>query len=130
MHRALREHPPRADGIRTPEDSACFAATTFSRKVKHHLAPDDSYTHNMARWQHSPADDFPMAGTSVRRYAVIDPAARTLIHYRLNEEDEYGQSQAFGEGDTMAFDALPTITVPIAQLFAGAPDTTLRITVA
>jgi Uma2 family endonuclease len=62
----------------------------------------------------------------VEEYAVIDLVARTLNHYRLNE-DEYGEPQVFGEGGTMTFHALPSITVPIAQLFAGAPDTTLRI---
>ncbi len=62
----------------------------------------------------------------VPEYAVIDPAARTLTHYRLSE-GEYDEPQVFAEDDTITFDALPTITVPIAQLFAGAPDTTLRI---
>lgn len=63
----------------------------------------------------------------VPEYAVVDPAARTLIHYRLRE-DQYGEPQVFGEGDTITFAALPAISVPVAQLFAGAPDTTLRIT--
>jgi len=63
----------------------------------------------------------------VPEYAVIDPAARTLSYYRLSE-DHYDEPQVFGESDIMTFDALPTISVPVAQLFAGAPDTTLRIT--
>lgn len=60
-------------------------------------------------------------------YAVINPAARTLSHYRLSE-GEYAKPQVFTENDTMTFAALPSISIPIAQLFAGAPDTTLRIT--
>jgi Uma2 family endonuclease len=59
-------------------------------------------------------------------YAVIDPAAWTLSHYRLSE-GEYDKPQVFTENDTITFAALPSITVLIAQLFAGAPDTTLRI---
>ena len=31
----------------------------------------------------------------------------------------------YSEADTMTFDCLPAIALPIAQLFAGAPDTTL-----
>jgi hypothetical protein len=36
-----------------------------------------------------------------------------------------GPQQGHSESDTMSFDSLPTIALPIAQLFAGALDTTL-----
>ena len=68
------------------------------------------------------------ARAGVPEYAIIDPAARTLSYYRLVSEDQCGEPQVYGEGETVTFDCLPSISVPVAQLFAGAPDTTLRIT--
>ncbi len=62
----------------------------------------------------------------VPEYAVVDPAARTLSHYRF-VEDQYEEPQVFAQGGVMTFDALPTISVPIAQLFAGAPDTNYEL---
>ncbi len=67
------------------------------------------------------------ARAGVPEYAIIDPATRTLSHYRLAAEGQYEQPRVYGEHDTMSFDCLPSIVVPVAQLFAGAPDTTLRI---
>lgn len=62
---------------------------------------------------------------SVPEYAIIDAAARTLSHYQLVAEGQYAQPQVFSETETVRFSALPTISVPVSQLFAGAPDTTL-----
>ncbi len=61
----------------------------------------------------------------VPEYAIIDPRARTLSHYRLDILGRYAYPQIFGEGQTMLFDCLPTLPLVIADLFAGAPDTTL-----
>jgi Uma2 family endonuclease len=60
----------------------------------------------------------------VPEYAVIDPGARALYHYRL-ESGVYGEPVIHGEGQTMTFAALPTIPLAISDLFAGSPDTTL-----
>jgi Uma2 family endonuclease len=61
----------------------------------------------------------------VPEYAIIDPRARKLSHYRLDAPGRYAYPQIFGEGQTMSFDCLPTLPLAIADLFAGAPDTTL-----
>jgi Uma2 family endonuclease len=60
----------------------------------------------------------------VPEYAVIDPGARALYHYRL-ESGVYGEPVIYGEGQTMTFAALPTIPLAVSDLFAGSPDTTL-----
>ena len=61
----------------------------------------------------------------VPEYAIIDPQARTLSHYRLDTLGRYQYPQVFAEGQTMLFDCLPTLPLAIADLFAGAPDTTI-----
>lgn len=65
------------------------------------------------------------ARAGVPEYAIVDPRARTLSHYRLDTSGTYPDPRVYGESDTMSFDDLPTITVPVGELFAGAPDTTL-----
>jgi Uma2 family endonuclease len=60
----------------------------------------------------------------VPEYAVIDPGARALYHYRL-EGSVYGAPIIYGEGQTMTFAALPTLPLAVSDLFAGSPDTTL-----
>jgi Uma2 family endonuclease len=60
----------------------------------------------------------------VPEYAVIDPGARALYHYRL-EHGVYAEPVIYGEGQTMTFAALPTLPLAISDLFAGSPDTTL-----
>jgi Uma2 family endonuclease len=67
------------------------------------------------------------ARAGVPEYAIIDPAARMLSHYRLVAEEQYSEPRVFSEAETATFECLPTINMPIAHLFAGAPDTTLRI---
>jgi len=68
---------------------------------------------------------FAYALAGVPEYAIINPRARTLSHYRLDTLGRYTTPRVYSEADTMNFDCLPTIALPIAQLFAGAPDTTL-----
>ncbi|HVO43295.1 MAG TPA: Uma2 family endonuclease [Aggregatilineales bacterium] len=58
-------------------------------------------------------------------YGIIDPADRSLTLYRLTAPGEYGSKRIFAEGDSAAFDTLPSIRFRVGDLFAGAPDTTL-----
>ncbi|HKO25414.1 MAG TPA: Uma2 family endonuclease [Chloroflexota bacterium] len=59
-------------------------------------------------------------------YVIIDPSARrTLSHYRLEAPGCYAPPHSYGEAKVASFDCLPTISVPVGALFAGAPDTTL-----
>lgn len=65
------------------------------------------------------------ARASLPEYAIIDPGARTLRHYRLEQPGVYAAPRVYGEADEVRFACLPTIAVPVGKLFAGAPDTTL-----
>ena len=65
------------------------------------------------------------ARAGVPEYAIIDPRARTLSHYRLEVTGRYAAPHVYGEAEVARFDCLPTISVPVGDLFAGAPDTTL-----
>lgn len=51
------------------------------------------------------------------RYEIID--------YRLDALGRYEYPRTFGEGQTITFYCLPTLPLMIAELFSGAPDTTL-----
>jgi Uma2 family endonuclease len=66
------------------------------------------------------------ARAGVPEYAIVDPIARTLSHYRLKVSGRYASPHVSGEAEVARFDCLPTISVPVGDLFAGAPDTTLR----
>ena len=61
----------------------------------------------------------------VPEYAIIEAAARTLSHYRLDPAGHFASARPYGEDDAVSFDCLPSISVRIGDLFAGAPDTTL-----
>jgi Uma2 family endonuclease len=61
----------------------------------------------------------------VPEYAVIDPRARRLSHYRLLETGQYDRPRKFAENETVTFDCLPHILLPVEQLFADVPDTEL-----
>jgi len=65
------------------------------------------------------------ARAGVPEYAIIDPSTRALSHYRLEALGRYASPHAYGEAEVARFDCLPTISVPVGDLFAGAPDTTL-----
>jgi Uma2 family endonuclease len=65
------------------------------------------------------------AFAGVPEYAIVDPRSRTLSHYRLDAPGRYSAPQLFNASDTVTFDCLPTLSVPVGELFAGAPDTTL-----
>ena len=65
------------------------------------------------------------ARAGVPEYAIVDPATRTVSHYRLEAPGRYADPHVHGAAEVMSFDCLPTIRVPVGELFAGAPDTTL-----
>lgn len=78
---------------------------------------------NKAYDQEVKLDAYARAG--VPEYAIVDPSARTLSHYRLEATGRYATPHVYGETEVARFDCLPTISVPVGGLFAGAPDTTL-----
>jgi hypothetical protein len=61
----------------------------------------------------------------LREYVIIDSRSRTFNHYRLKAPGIYAEPRIFGESDTASLDCLPSLPIPVAELFAGAPDTTL-----
>jgi Uma2 family endonuclease len=65
------------------------------------------------------------ARARVPEYAIVDPRDRRLLHHRLEGPDLYADAVIYGEADTMQFDCLPGIAIPVSALFSGAPDTTL-----
>jgi Uma2 family endonuclease len=65
------------------------------------------------------------ARCGVPEYAVIDPAARVMRVYELAEIGRYSAPIQFGAGESVTFNIAPSISVPIAALFEGAPDKTL-----
>lgn len=65
------------------------------------------------------------AFAGVPEYAIVDPRGRTLSHYRLEPPGRYAAPRIAAAGETITFDCLPTLPIPIAELFTGAPDTTL-----
>ena len=66
---------------------------------------------------------YAMAG--VPEYAIVDPQARTLDLYRLHALGHYDGPATTTEGASLSFACLPSLTLRVADLFAGAPDTTL-----
>jgi Uma2 family endonuclease len=65
------------------------------------------------------------ARAGLPEYAIVDPRARTLSHYKFDASGSYPDPRVYGEAETMSLDRLPAIAVPVGKLFAGAPDTTL-----
>jgi Uma2 family endonuclease len=65
------------------------------------------------------------ARAGLPEYVIIDPRSRTFNHYRLSAPGRYAAPHIFGEADTAYLDCLPSLPIPVAELFAGAPDTTL-----
>jgi Uma2 family endonuclease len=66
---------------------------------------------------------YAMAG--VPEYAIVDPRSRSLDLYRLHSPGRYDGPMSFGEADSLSFACLPSVTLQVVNLFAGAPDTTL-----
>ena len=65
------------------------------------------------------------AKAGVPEYAIIDPAARQVTVYRLDEPSKFHEPDIFAAEDALAFNCLPTISFTVGDLFEGAPDTTL-----
>jgi Uma2 family endonuclease len=65
------------------------------------------------------------ADEGVPEYVVIDPATRTLYHYRLLVPGSYAEPVVYDEGATVTFDCVPAIPLKVGLLFADAPDTEL-----
>jgi len=65
------------------------------------------------------------ARAGVPEYAIVDPRARTLSHYHLDAHGAYGSPRVYAAADALSFAGLPTITLTVGDLCAGAPDTTL-----
>lgn len=61
----------------------------------------------------------------VPEYVTIDPATRTLSHYRLDASGHYAGPRLLTETDMVSFACLPTLSFRVGDLFAGAPDTAL-----
>lgn len=66
---------------------------------------------------------YAMAG--VPEYAIIKPQTRTLDLYELDARRRYKYPRTFIEQQIVAFSCMPTVSFVLADLFAGAPDTTL-----
>jgi len=65
------------------------------------------------------------ARAGVPEYAIVDPRARTLRHYRLAAPGRYGAPAIVDAAGSVTFDCLPSLPLAVAALFDGAPDTTL-----
>jgi Uma2 family endonuclease len=78
---------------------------------------------NKAYDQEVKLDAYARAG--VPEYAIVDPSTRTLSHYRREAAGRFAPPRVYGETEVASFACLPTISVPVGGLFAGAPDTTV-----
>ena len=65
------------------------------------------------------------ARASLPEYAIVDPRTRTLTHHRLEAPGRYAAPRIYQEAESLCFACLPTITISVGDLFAGAPDTAL-----
>lgn len=65
------------------------------------------------------------ARPGVPEYAIVDPRTRSISYYRLVTIGQYTEPRQVVEGETLNFASLPTLVLPVAELFAGAPDPTL-----
>ena len=61
----------------------------------------------------------------VPEYAIVKPNSRTLDLYELDTRRRYKYPRTFQAAESVTFACLPTISFMLADLFAGAPDTTL-----
>ena len=64
------------------------------------------------------------ARAGLPEFAIIDPVERTLSLRRLAEPGRYAPAVIAGGADVVVFDCLPSISLAVADLFAGAPDET------
>jgi hypothetical protein len=73
------------------------------------------------QWTYADWEELPDDGN---RYEIIDG-----VLYMTTAPSSFHQwivnRYVYGEAEVASFDCLPTISVPVGGLFAGAPDTTL-----
>ena len=65
------------------------------------------------------------ARAGLPEYGIVDPQARMLSHYRPRKQGRYAEPGIHRAGNTMCFDCLPSLSLPVGALFEGSPDTTL-----
>lgn len=66
---------------------------------------------------------YAMAG--VPEYAIVKPHTRTLDWYELDSRRRYKYPRTLSDQQLVSFACMPTVSFALADLFAGAPDTTL-----
>ncbi len=57
----------------------------------------------------------------VTEYLIIDPITRTVRHYQLNDNREYGEPHLYAADDQLILNCLPTLPIRVEELFAGSP---------
>ncbi len=57
----------------------------------------------------------------VPEYLIIDPVTRTVRHYQLNDNRQYGEPRICTTAETLVLDCLPTLPLRVEELFAGSP---------
>jgi Uma2 family endonuclease len=65
------------------------------------------------------------AQAGVGEYLVVEPAGRSVSVYSLTAARQYELPATYSEADTITLTTFPTLSLPVAQLFADAPDTEL-----
>lgn len=65
------------------------------------------------------------AAAGVPEYAIVDPEARQVRRYLLEAPGRYATPSVSEATDQVAFACLSDIMFRVADLFAGAPDTTI-----
>lgn len=65
------------------------------------------------------------ANAGVKEYVLVDLSARAVRCYRLREPGNYAEPRTYSAEDSVSFACLPSISLRVGDLFAGAPDTTL-----
>ncbi|GIW00301.1 Uma2 family endonuclease [Roseiflexus sp.] len=65
------------------------------------------------------------AAAGVPEYAIVDPEAHQVRRYLLEAPGRYAPPQVAEATAQVAFACLPDIAFRVADLFAGAPDTTV-----
>lgn len=65
------------------------------------------------------------AVAGVPEYGIIDPGKRRFSHYQLSAPGDYAVPVIVDASATVTLNCLPDLVIPIGELFAGAPDTSL-----
>lgn len=57
----------------------------------------------------------------VPEYLIIDPFTRSVRHYQLSPNGQYGEPSLLASSDTLMLFCLPTLPILVEDLFAGSP---------